>query len=129
MNKKTAAQRGYEHTGHFAWGYEREKLKPHLEEYRRQEYKAIIASCPPDPLSRGHHGTSYIIMVEPRFYVDQRVKAAKATIDSFSAKSQAIMDAHVANAQREIAELSAKRDEAAKWLEEHHAKMKGEGKI
>jgi len=130
MNEETALRRGYDTTGHFTW--DRDELKPKLAEYHKQGYKALIVSIPPNPLSRGHHGTGYGIVVESRYYVDQRVKASKATIDSFSARSQAIMDTHVANAQREIAKLAEKRDECAKWLAEHyaeHARMKEEGKI
>jgi len=116
MNKNTAARRGYEHTGHFAWGYERETLKPKLEEYRKAGYKAIIVSIPPDPLSRGHHGTSYAIMVEPRYAVDQRVKAAKAEIDRYEDSISRILEHHLGNALKEVEKTREKQRENARWL-------------
>lgn len=59
MNERQAEKAGYSFTGSFSW--DKEEMKQRAKELRDKGNKAIVVNCPPNPLSRGHHGMGYSV--------------------------------------------------------------------
>lgn len=72
MNENNARERGYSYTGISDW--RREDVKERLAGLREKGYKALFVTTPPNPLSRGSHGSMYSVYAEKRYFTDKEKK-------------------------------------------------------
>lgn len=117
MNQETALKKGYERTGIYARSAD--KVRPLLEEIRKQGYKALLVTVPDSPYSRGHVGTGYGVVVERRYNLDQAAKSHLESLAAYAGRCEAVRAHHQAQIDKEVADLTRNKQEAEKWLVEN----------
>jgi len=75
MNERQAEEAGYHFTG--AYSHDKEEMKAQAKQEREKGYLAIVVNCPPNPLSRGHHGMGYSVYHKETPELTVRLKAEK----------------------------------------------------
>ena len=115
MNKHTAESKGCDFTGGYSW--DKDEVQKRLYEYRKKypDCKFYLVSEPPNPLSRGHHGTGYSV------YACKKYNAYKSLeyVDSFMAGYAAQVD----NLQREFMAKVNKLEGQRIEQEEHRIEL------
>jgi hypothetical protein len=114
MNKETALNRGYETTGIYEWS--KAEVEPRCAAIRAEGYKALVVFVPSNPLSRGHRSGGYAVVVEPRYNKDKVAAHQRQVVSGFQAKCEAIKARHAEALAKEIAEETARMEQAAAWL-------------
>ena len=109
MNEKQAIAKGYHFTGNFS--HDKEEQKKNALDIRVLGFGAMVINCPPDPLSRGHHGMGYSVYAEQKYFDHVRLcdlTACIARIPAYKAELKS-------NYERAIKELD---DRETKCMEE-----------
>jgi hypothetical protein len=112
--ERQAENKGYMFTGDFS--HDKEEIKDRAEKIRKDGYKAMVVSKPPDPLSRGHHGTGYSVYAERKFFIDRAIAGLERSLATFPKQFEEMKQRH----EREIRELTEekeRREERLKKLE------------
>jgi len=112
MNWKQAKEKGFDFTGIFSW--DKEEVKNRAKQIRGKGYKCYLVSEPPDPLSRGHHGTGYSVYAEPKYELDKQAEDIKLRIS----RHQAILDNLKTQYDENVAKENAENQRRLDWLKE-----------
>jgi hypothetical protein len=115
MNKRSANQQGLVFTGNFSW--DKEEIKNKANEIRKAGYRAVVVSEPPNPLSRGHHGTGYSVFVEPKYVNDGIARDCRSRVSRHDDRLASIRAAFEAKLAEEINAENQRNARDVEWLD------------
>ena len=122
MNERKAREEGLSFTG--IYSHDKNEVKERIVKERKERPKAriVLATVPPDKLSRGHHGTGYSAYADEVYFAYENMKSFENYSASYNASIKRIEDEYkekVLLAEQTYAQNKARFEEAKKLIEEN----------